>query len=253
MSSPIGLLGGTFDPIHLGHLHMALSVYHGLQLQAVRLLPTGIPNLRDMPLASPEQRLAMVRLAIEDHPHLQVDEREIYAENDISYTIDSLMAIRAEEDDTPLCFIIGVDQLQQMDQWYEWRRILDFAHLVVSSRPVSFDEIPRFARDDIHAIPSAMPVIPSAMPVIPSAMPVIPSEARDLIGADMQAWVSRHQVLDYQQLHQQAAGCIFFLPIIPLAISATDVRYQICQKNTAVRYNLSPKVWDYIGQTNLYS
>jgi nicotinate-nucleotide adenylyltransferase len=211
--APIGLLGGTFDPIHLGHLHLALSVYHALQMQAVHLLPCATPNLRDAPIADAQQRLSMVELALENHPHLLVDAREILLGNGISYTINTLMAIRAELGDTPLCFIMSIDQLAQLDQWYEWRRILEFAHLVVSTRSGVISE--------------------------PSLT--------------VKNWVKQHQVDDVHLLQQHPSGHIFFLSIIPLAISATRIRQGIQRQEKDVYSCLPKKVWEYIGETGLYN
>lgn len=210
--APIGLLGGTFDPIHLGHLHLALSVYQVLQMQSLRLLPCGVPNLRDPPIADAQKRLAMVEMALENHPHLQVDDREILLNKGIAYTINTLTAIRAELEDTPLCFIISIDQLAQLDQWYEWQRILDFAHLVVSTRP------------GITAVPSLA----------------------------VKNWVKRHQVDDVRLLQQHASGYVFFLSIIPLAISATCIRQRIQKQEHDVYSCLPKKVWEYINQNGLY-
>jgi nicotinate-nucleotide adenylyltransferase len=129
----IGIFGGTFDPIHLGHVHVALSAYHGLHLRQVSLIPSAQPLLRSQPMASADQRLQMVKLAVSGHLGLNVDDREI-KRGGPSYMVDMLGVIRAEVGNTPLCCILGMDQFIQFDQWKDWREILELAHLVVTTR-----------------------------------------------------------------------------------------------------------------------
>lgn len=133
-SNLIGLLGGTFDPIHLGHIHLALSCAHALDLAEVRLIPAGQPLLRESPLVNAKQRLAMVERAVENHPRLTVDTLEIERENP-SYAIDTLRLLRSKMPDSGLCYIIGVDQFAQFNRWHEWWHIPQLAHVVVTTRP----------------------------------------------------------------------------------------------------------------------
>lgn len=134
MSKPIGLLGGTFDPIHIGHLRPAISTMERLGLGEVRLLPNYIPPHRATPDSAPEHRLAMVRLAAAQTPGLTVDDREL-RRNRPSYTIDTLTELRRELPHRPLCFLMGMDSLCSLNRWHRWRELLDHAHLVVSYRP----------------------------------------------------------------------------------------------------------------------
>lgn len=131
---PIGLLGGTFDPIHFGHLRTALELHQALELAEVRLIPCYLPVHRKTPVASAEHRLAMVRSAIEDEPTLTVDDCEIQRKGP-SYTIDTLEKLHQRLPDTPLCLIMGIDALLGFPSWHRWEDILKLAHLIVAHRP----------------------------------------------------------------------------------------------------------------------
>jgi len=135
-ASPLGLLGGTFDPVHLGHLRLAIEVREALDLAEVRLLPSAQTNLRDAAHADAAQREAMLRAALEDctGSGLALDAREL-ARGGVSYTIDTLIAVRAEVGARPLCFILGADAWNALPRWARWRELLDHAHFVVASRP----------------------------------------------------------------------------------------------------------------------
>lgn len=128
----LGVLGGTFDPVHHGHLRLALEVREALDLAEVRLMPAAQTNLRGGAQASAAQRLAMLEASLA--PGLVVDPREI-VRGGVSYTVDSLEALRAESPRRPLCFILGADAWNALPRWHRWRDLLGFAHLVVASRP----------------------------------------------------------------------------------------------------------------------
>ncbi len=129
----IGILGGTFDPIHNGHLYLAKQVLQDLHLQEIRFIPAAQPLLRDAPLATPAHRLAMVELAVTGISALTVDDRELQRQGP-SYTVDTLAEIRGEVGETPLCLILGVEQFSQFEKWQHWPHILELAHLVVHNR-----------------------------------------------------------------------------------------------------------------------
>lgn len=131
----LGLFGGTFDPIHNGHLRMALEWKQQLGLDEMRLLPCHQPPHRDKPGRSSEDRAAMVRLAVAECSELTVDERELRRDKP-SYTVDTLQEIREEVGaDVSLCWCVGMDSLVTLNQWYRWRDLLGLAHLVVAARP----------------------------------------------------------------------------------------------------------------------
>jgi nicotinate-nucleotide adenylyltransferase len=131
---PIGILGGTFDPVHCGHLRPALELLTDLDLQEVRLVPCRIPPHRPAPIAGAEQRVAMLRVAVAGEPALCVDTRELSRPGP-SYTVDTLAALRAELGATPLCLILGADAFAALDTWHRWGALIELAHLVVMRRP----------------------------------------------------------------------------------------------------------------------
>lgn len=131
----IGILGGSFDPIHCGHLRVALELQQDLGLSEMRLIPCGEPPHRAPPVASGAQRLAMLKAAIQGEPGLVADERELKRAGP-SYTVDTLTSLRAEmSDDVPLCLVMGKDAFLGLHTWHRWRELVDLAHIVVAERP----------------------------------------------------------------------------------------------------------------------
>jgi len=131
----IGLMGGTFNPIHYGHLRPALEVADVLGLDEVRFIPAKQPPLRDEPCVSAEHRSKMVKLAIQNESKFVLDERELHRKN-MSYSVDTLQSLREElGDNIPLCWMMGADAYQRFSQWHQWEKILQLTHLVVSHRP----------------------------------------------------------------------------------------------------------------------
>lgn len=131
---PIGIFGGTFDPIHFGHLRTAFELWQELRLTELRVLPTGSPSHREQPIADPGLRLAMVRAAVADQPGFVVDDREVRREG-ATYTVDTLLELRNEFPDRSLALIVGMDAFLGLPHWHRWREILDLAHVVVAHRP----------------------------------------------------------------------------------------------------------------------
>jgi nicotinate-nucleotide adenylyltransferase len=131
---PIGVFGGTFDPIHYGHLRTAFELWQELRLSEVRFLPTGSPPHRDQPYASPELRLKMVQAAVADEPAFVVDDREV-RRSGLSYSVDTLTELRAELPRRSLCLILGMDAFLGLPNWHRWRELLGLTHIVVAHRP----------------------------------------------------------------------------------------------------------------------
>ena len=132
--SPVGIFGGTFDPIHFGHLRTAFELLHALRLAEVRLVPAGNPPHRGIPLCDARHRLDMVRAAVADQPGLVVDDREVRREGP-SYTVLTLRELRDEAPGRPICLLLGMDAFLGLPQWHEWRSVFDLAHVVVAHRP----------------------------------------------------------------------------------------------------------------------
>jgi len=137
----IAIFGGTFDPVHYGHLRAAAEVSEQLGVDDFRLLPAGQPPHREGTWAPARYRLAMLELALAPHADLSVDDREVQR-GGVSYMSDTLASVRAEAGDTPVILCLGQDAANHLDRWHEWRRLLELAHLVVMTRP---DAEPRYS------------------------------------------------------------------------------------------------------------
>jgi len=131
---PVGLFGGTFDPIHFGHLRAAFELTELLDLERVLFIPAADPPHRGRPLADAQSRLAMVLAAVEDEESFAVDDRELRRPGP-SYTVLTLEELRRERGDTPLVLMLGMDAFLGLPTWHRWDEILDFAHMVVAHRP----------------------------------------------------------------------------------------------------------------------
>ncbi len=212
----LGLLGGTFDPIHYGHLELAREVRAALDLETVRLIPAGDPPHRGAPVASATHRLAMVELSLADYPELEVDAREIDRPGP-SYTVVTLTELRGEAPARPLALIVGRDAFLGLPTWHRWQAVFDLAHLVVVARP---DATPG------DALPS-----------------VLASE-----------W-ERRFTRDPRMLSRPQGGAILAQPITAHDISASVIRAELARGPdgaAAVRGLLPPVVLTYIGRNQLY-
>lgn len=130
----IGVLGGTFDPIHHGHLRLAVELYERLHLAKIHLIPTAHPPHRYQPLASSRLRLEMVKAAITGVEGLIADDCELHRKG-LSYTIDTLSILREKYSHHSLCLILGMDAFIGLPQWHQWERLITLAHLLVVRRP----------------------------------------------------------------------------------------------------------------------
>ncbi|MEH6492302.1 nicotinate-nucleotide adenylyltransferase [Halopseudomonas sp.] len=184
MRQRIGLLGGTFDPVHFGHLRSAVEVREQLQLDELRLIPSARPPHRGVPGASASQRLTMVRLAVGEGSGLQVDDCELRRERP-SYTVDTLESLRAElGNDAALFMVLGWDAFCGLPGWHRWDELLRLAHIVVLQRPDYDLDVPEVLKDLLAA----------------------------------------RSVDDPARLAQASRGYILCLSQTPLAISATHIR-----------------------------
>ena len=213
---PVGILGGTFDPIHYGHLRLAEEMRELAGLQQIRFIPTGNPPHRDAPQVSALHRSAMVKLAIADHPDFVLDEREVRRAAK-SFTVDTLRELRTELGETqPLCLLMGGDAFLQLHTWHQWEKLLDLAHIVVGYRPGFTLE------ERIH-----------------SAMPELRKHYQQ-------------RLCNVDFLSQHPAGGIAELAIPKLEISATLIRNRVAENRT-IRYLLPSAVANYIYQHHLYA
>ena len=131
---PIGILGGTFDPVHNGHLRLALEALDTLDLGEVRFVPLNKPNHRAEPSATVEQRRSLLEAALAEEPDLVLDEREL-TRGGISYTVETLQSLREEFPQTPLALLLGADAFVNLEQWERWEELLELTHVVVAGRP----------------------------------------------------------------------------------------------------------------------
>lgn len=134
IGSPLGIFGGTFDPIHVGHLRTGFELMCAVGLGELRWIPVGNPGHRDPPLAPAAMRLAMVRAAIAGQTGFVLDDREI-RRGGVSYSIDTLCELRAENPGRSISLLLGMDAFASFLSWHRWREILDVAHVVVAHRP----------------------------------------------------------------------------------------------------------------------
>ena len=197
MHRAIGILGGTFDPVHLGHLRLAQEVADTLALSEVRFMPGGTPPHRAAPQTGAVERVAMVKLAIADNPLFTLDERETRRSGP-SYSFDTLTELRAEMGPTrPLVLIMGADAFLGFNGWHRWRDILGLAHVAVAHRPGA----------------------------------VLAEIKDELLAREF----AQRRVTDTQAVQHAPAGSIVVVPITALDISATAIRAMI-RAGRSVRY-----------------
>tara|TARA_B110000914_G_scaffold220192_1_gene229875 strand:+ start:119 stop:748 length:630 start_codon:yes stop_codon:yes gene_type:complete len=180
----VGVFGGTFNPVHYGHLRSALELVERLQLEQLRLMPSASPPHRDAPECSAERRAAMVELAVSGEPRLVCDAREMQRPGK-SYTIDSLIELRGELGaQRGLCMVLGCDAVQDIATWHRWQELLDWAHIVIIARPGW--QLPRAGK--------------------------------------LAQWLKAHQLESPELLRQRPCGGIVIEELRPLAISSTEIR-----------------------------
>ena len=214
--TPIAVLGGTFDPVHYGHLRFADDVRRALDLPEVRLVPVGDPPHRAGPIANAADRLAMLRLALDEFPGIVVDQRELRRAGK-SFTVLTLEELRREYPDRPLLLLLGADAFRGLPSWHRWREIFDLAHLVVVERP---------GVDLAAGLPA----------------PLVPYWRDRLTG-------------NSEDLRAQPAGAIYVQAIAPHAMSATAIRDALANthaRDTGLHGLLPPAVLAYIDLHHLY-
>lgn len=212
MSKLSAWFGGTFDPVHSGHLSCANELATLLDLDSITLMPNNVPPHRPQPTATAEQRLTMLRLATADQPLFTVDNREIQRDTP-SWTIDTLTGLRdGLGPEQPLAFIIGQDSLLTINHWARWQELLEYCHLVVAQRP---------------------------------------GYATHHADGKVQAWINRHHCPEPHRLHDLPSGKIYLANTSLYCISATDIRRRL-RLGLDCQGLLAPQVIDYIRETGLY-
>jgi nicotinate-nucleotide adenylyltransferase len=183
-SAPIGVFGGTFNPVHYGHLRSALELVELLGLAQLRLMPCAVPPHREAPSCSAQHRAAMVELAVSGESSLVCDARELQRAGK-SFTIDSLVELRDElGSERGLCLVMGCDAVLDITSWHRWEELLAWAHIVVMARP------------GWH-------------------LPAV-GEVAD--------WMAAHALGDAGQLRERPAGGVLVVELRPLEISYTEIR-----------------------------
>jgi nicotinate-nucleotide adenylyltransferase len=216
-SAPIGILGGTFDPIHHGHLRIAQEALEQCKLAQVRFVPCGTPPHRAAPLAPAKARWEMVRLALNGHPDFLVDVREVFR-TDPCYTVDTLTALRAElGPQQPLCLILGGDAFLQLHTWHTWKRLFDLTHIVVLQRA--------------------------------GGLPL--GNAMQKADAELQTEYQARLAPGAGALSESPGGTIFMADMPALEISSTDIRRR-CADGKSVRYLVPDAVVNHINTNSLY-
>ena len=188
----VALFGGTFNPVHFGHLNLASRLADYLQIPSVRMMPCAIPPHREAPTTDTQHRLAMLNLAIADNPVLIADDLELKRAG-TSYSIDTIELVRQEiGTQVPLFFCLGIDALLSIDSWHRWSELLDFCHLVACSRPD-------------YSLPQDGAVA---------------------------TWIEQYKCKDIRQMKKQPHGSIHLCKIPMVDISSTAIRDSIkCAKN----------------------
>jgi nicotinate-nucleotide adenylyltransferase len=210
-----GLFGGTFDPVHFGHLRLATELAEAFHLEKVVFLPAGLPYHRGREAhATSEQRLTMLKLATARDARFDIDDRELRREGN-TYTYDTLAEIRKERGpEAPLVFLTGSDTFATIDSWHRWTELFDLAHFAVAIRA---DDAQWFSKG------------PGAFPK--DAWPRITLNLREMLGAP--------------------AGKIMTFSMTPLAISSTAIR-ALSREEASIRYLTPDPVAEYIRSHKLY-
>jgi nicotinate-nucleotide adenylyltransferase len=214
---PIGVFGGTFDPMHYGHLRLAEELGEVIGATHVRIVPAGLPPHRGQPRAAPEHRLAMAELAVADNPRFVLDAREIKKLTP-SYSIETLQALRQEVPaDTPLVLFMGADAFLGLTTWRRWQELLDFAHIAVAHRP---------------GFSTAM--------------------WEDALSEPLRKLLAIRRTEQPMELSQASAGKIFLHAITQLDISASQIR-AYALRGKSLQYLLPAPLIQYITENRLYA
>lgn len=208
-----GVYGGTFNPIHHGHLRMAQEVAEQLAFAEVKFIPSANPPHKVLPRVSADHRAEMVKLAIQDNDLFSLDTRELERDRP-SYTIDTIQSLYKEESDSALCLMLGSDAFMQFDTWHQWDKIIDYCHIILVHRPDSGNKTG--------------------------------------LNSNLEAFMRDYYTQQPDDLATAKQGFITMQPITALDISSTKIR-QTLKQDFDIRYLTPKAVADYINQHQLYT
>ena len=212
--SVIGLMGGTFNPIHYGHLRMAQELAESLHLDEVRFIPAANPPHKPEPKISARHRAAMVQLGIANNPVFRFDDREL-RRSGASYTVDTLLSLRDEiGSETSLILLLGSDAFTKLNTWHRWQEIMPLCHIAIVQRPLT--------------------------------------TANEALPKVLETFLHNHYTENAQELHESPAGWVTMQQITALDISSTAIRDTIQNKHSA-RYLIPDSIIDYIQSHQLYT
>jgi len=210
----IGILGGTFNPIHFGHLRMAQELADTLNFDEVRFIPAANPPHKNTPSISAEHRAAMVRLGIANNPVFTFDDCEL-RRTGASYTIDTLLSLREElGSQTSITLFMGSDAFTKFDTWHRWQEIIPLCHIVLVQRPT--------AQTEANKLPKLL-----------------------------ETFLHNHYSENGDDLHTSPAGFVTMRPVTALDISSTAIR-EAFKHGYSARYLMPDSVIEYIHAHNLY-
>lgn len=212
LKKSIGLFGGTFDPIHLGHLRMALEIQENLLLDEIRFIPCHHPPLKKETVASPEHRLNMLRLALLNTPFI-VDDLELQREGP-SYTVDTLQIFREKFREASLCLMMGVDAFLNLPAWHQSEKLIQLSNIVVMYRGG-------------YKAPSG------------------------LSSGPMKEFLTQHALNEKEDIRSFSAGRLATPKTTELNISGTEIR-RLIQEGRNPRFLIPDTVWSYIQENKLY-
>ncbi len=232
----IAILGGTFDPIHFGHLRPAVEIAEKLSLTELRFIPSAKPPHRWQPEGSAEHRLNMVKRAIKQYPQFVLDDREyqrLERDNLASFTIDTVRSIREEIGVTEsFGMIVGMDAFQSFTSWRDWEKILDNVHIIVAARP-GYEASRKNENQNVENVPNNL------------------HNELNKKDAKEKNWFQQRLTTDIKALQTSASGKVYFCDVTQLDISATFIRKQIDEGHSC-SYLTPKKVIKYIKKHNLY-
>jgi nicotinate-nucleotide adenylyltransferase len=215
LQAPLGIFGGTFDPIHNGHVFPILEAAEQTGINSIAMMPNFLVAHKHAAQSSSAQRLAMVKLMCAQYPIFYPEPWEI-EQATVSYSVDTLHAFRQRRPDTPLCFFIGSDSLYSLPTWHRWQELLTLCHFVVCQRQCDLDQ---------YQTSKHWPTV--------------------------QQLLRQHQISQANELHTQLAGCIYLANTSEINLSSSQIREQLalgqCPNNV-----LPSAIYQYIEQYKLY-